>query len=141
LRCIRTKNGLTKPCQVCEVWFCSQLVAAFQFNEKFEPTSLLMHEGITTPPSLLTESDLIRIMDENGIGNYYVVSTSIVEQELMPQLPNIFKRSKIADMSLKECQEHFLPHRRLELPWLRVTTRCNWSCQNQCCELKYVFHG
>lgn len=34
----------------------------------FVPTSLLLHEGSTAPPPLLAEHDLIRIMNENGIG-------------------------------------------------------------------------
>jgi len=34
----------------------------------FTPSSLLLHEGTTQPPPLLSEADLIRIMSAEGIG-------------------------------------------------------------------------
>lgn len=43
-------------------------VPTFQEGETFQPTSLLMHEGQTTAPAPLTESDLISLMDKHGIG-------------------------------------------------------------------------
>lgn len=43
----------------------------FQEGETFIPTVCEMVEGYTTPPECLTESDLISIMDQNGIGKCY----------------------------------------------------------------------
>lgn len=40
----------------------------FNENEEFFPSSLLMEEHDTLPPTYLTESDLITIMDKSGIG-------------------------------------------------------------------------
>ena len=40
----------------------------FQEGEKFVPSSLLMNQHKTQPPSLLSESDLIGVMDKAGIG-------------------------------------------------------------------------
>lgn len=40
----------------------------FVENEEFAPTSLMMNEHDTQPPSLLSESDLITLMDKSGIG-------------------------------------------------------------------------
>ena len=35
---------------------------------EFEPTAIEMVSGSTEPPKLLTEADLIALMDKNGIG-------------------------------------------------------------------------
>ncbi|KAJ3362457.1 DNA topoisomerase [Allomyces javanicus] len=40
----------------------------FQMHEEFIPRVCEMKEGRTSPPSLLTEADLIALMDANGIG-------------------------------------------------------------------------
>ena len=42
----------------------------FRQGEKFMPTSCEMKEGATSPPELLTEAELISIMDANGIGKH-----------------------------------------------------------------------
>ncbi|KAK9767429.1 DNA topoisomerase [Basidiobolus ranarum] len=43
-------------------------IPVFTESEQFIPDSLEMSEGKSSPPSLLTEADLIAIMDKNGIG-------------------------------------------------------------------------
>ncbi|KAK9765124.1 DNA topoisomerase, variant 3 [Basidiobolus ranarum] len=43
-------------------------IPVFSEGEQFMPDSLEMSEGKTSPPSLLTEADLISVMDKNGIG-------------------------------------------------------------------------
>lgn len=43
-------------------------VPKYQANEEFIPESVLMTESKTTPPQLLTESELISLMEKNGIG-------------------------------------------------------------------------
>lgn len=43
----------------------------FTENETFIPTSLLLHKGSTEPPALLTEAELIELMDKNGIGMFF----------------------------------------------------------------------
>lgn len=40
----------------------------FREGEEFEPTSCEIKEGQTTSPTLLTEADLVTLMDKNGIG-------------------------------------------------------------------------
>ena len=40
----------------------------FKLNEIFVPNEIMMKDGKTTPPSLLTESDLISLMEKHGIG-------------------------------------------------------------------------
>ena len=40
----------------------------FTLNEEFMPSVCELREGETTRPSLLTEADLVGLMDKNGIG-------------------------------------------------------------------------
>lgn len=43
-------------------------IPQFYANEEFVPDSVMMNEGKTTPPQLLTESELIALMEKHGIG-------------------------------------------------------------------------
>jgi DNA topoisomerase-3 len=49
----------------------------FKPNEEFTPTSLTMEQGTTTAPSLLTEAELIALMDKNGIGTDATIAQHI----------------------------------------------------------------
>lgn len=40
----------------------------YQQGEQFDPTELAMKEGTTTAPAMLTEAELIALMDKHGIG-------------------------------------------------------------------------
>jgi DNA topoisomerase-3 len=44
----------------------------FQVNERFIPSVCEMKEGKTSAPSLLTEADLVSLMDNNGIGRCWL---------------------------------------------------------------------
>jgi DNA topoisomerase-3 len=44
------------------------VVPDFQQGERFIPTVCEMKEGQTSRPNLLTEADLVGLMDKNGIG-------------------------------------------------------------------------
>lgn len=46
----------------------SKEIHNYQVGNTFEPTELSMPEGTTSAPNLLTEADLIALMDKNGIG-------------------------------------------------------------------------
>lgn len=43
-------------------------VPEFEEGEEFQPSVCELREGSTTKPSLLTEADLVTLMDKNGIG-------------------------------------------------------------------------
>ena len=51
-----------------ENWTGTAMLPKFTLGECFEPTEAIMAEGKTSPPSYLTEADLIALMDANGIG-------------------------------------------------------------------------
>lgn len=50
-----------------EKWSDS-IIAPFQQGERIKPTILEMNEGMTSKPHMLTEADLITLMDNTGIG-------------------------------------------------------------------------
>jgi DNA topoisomerase III len=45
-------------------------IPEFREGETFQPTVCELKEGVTTKPNLLTEADLVTLMDKNGIGAY-----------------------------------------------------------------------
>ncbi|KAF9963982.1 DNA topoisomerase [Mortierella alpina] len=49
----------------------------FEANEEFIPTEFSMKTGATSPPTLLTESQLIALMDRNGIGTDATIAEHI----------------------------------------------------------------
>ena len=51
-----------------EKWDSTTELPKFTIGETFEPTEAMMTEGKTSPPSYLTEADLLALMDANGIG-------------------------------------------------------------------------
>lgn len=63
--CIYERNYL--DVYIYEKWNAKE-IHQYQVGNVFEPTELSMPEGTTSPPSLLTEADLIALMDKNGIG-------------------------------------------------------------------------
>lgn len=63
--CIHERNYL--DVYIYEKWN-SKEVHDYQIGNTFDPTNLSMVEGSTSPPSLLTEADLIALMDKHGIG-------------------------------------------------------------------------
>lgn len=62
---IRERNYL--DVYVYDKWNGNHL-PEFAVGEQFEPDELALREGQTTQPSLLTEADLVSLMDKNEIG-------------------------------------------------------------------------
>lgn len=52
-------------------------IPSFREGERLTPDAVEMKEGHTTPPSLLTEADLIKLMDRNGIGTDATIAQHI----------------------------------------------------------------
>lgn len=63
--CIYQRNYL--DVYIYEKWNAKE-IHEYQVGNVFEPTELAMVAGNTSPPSLLTEADLIALMDKHGIG-------------------------------------------------------------------------
>ncbi|KAL3423667.1 DNA topoisomerase [Phlyctema vagabunda] len=53
---------------VYQNWTNSTILPKFTLGETFEPAEAMMTEGKTTAPGYLTETDLLALMDANGIG-------------------------------------------------------------------------
>ncbi|SCV72038.1 BQ2448_4732 [Microbotryum intermedium] len=60
------------------------LLPSFEVGERFVPDECSLDEGSTTQPNLLTEADLISLMDKNGIGTDATIAehiAKIIERE------------------------------------------------------------
>jgi DNA topoisomerase-3 len=52
---------------IYEKWFDKEILD-YESIPEFQPTSIDLVQGETKPPNLLTEADLIALMDKHGIG-------------------------------------------------------------------------
>ncbi|XP_037958363.1 DNA topoisomerase 3-alpha [Teleopsis dalmanni] len=63
--CIYERNYL--DVYIYDKWNAKQ-IHKYEQGQVFEPTDISLHEGATTAPPLLTEADLISLMEKHGIG-------------------------------------------------------------------------
>lgn len=63
--CIYERNYL--DVYIYDKWNAKQ-IHKYEQGQVFEPTEISMQEGATTAPPLLTEADLIALMEKHGIG-------------------------------------------------------------------------
>eukprot|EP01064_Diplonema_japonicum_P000780 TRINITY_DN1051_c3_g1_i1.p1 TRINITY_DN1051_c3_g1~~TRINITY_DN1051_c3_g1_i1.p1 ORF type:complete len:984 (+),score=167.12 TRINITY_DN1051_c3_g1_i1:67-3018(+) len=61
---------------IYEKWYDST-IPNYQEGDEFTPSKLWLDESLTTPPTLLTETDLIATMDRNGIGTDATIAQHI----------------------------------------------------------------
>lgn len=52
---------------IYERWTASE-IPVYEIGQQFEPNRLEIKGGETSPPPLLTEADLIALMEKHGIG-------------------------------------------------------------------------
>jgi DNA topoisomerase III len=62
-------------------------IPAFAVGQEFVPSSLLMTSGGTEPPPLLSESDLIALMDKSGIGTDATIAEHIKKIQVCESIP------------------------------------------------------
>jgi DNA topoisomerase III len=60
------------------------VVPEFEEGEEFQPSICELRDGKTTKPSLLTEADLVSLMDKNGIGLCNIVNNCLRIELLSP---------------------------------------------------------
>ncbi|SOV17927.1 DNA topoisomerase 3, putative [Plasmodium gaboni] len=73
-----------------------KVIPAFQVDDEFYPTSLLIEEGITQPPKYLSESNLLTLMDKFSIGT---------DATMHEHIENIQKRNYV----IKNSKSLFIP--------------------------------
>ncbi|SCZ88447.1 BZ3500_MvSof-1268-A1-R1_Chr2-1g04416 [Microbotryum saponariae] len=64
--------------------WAGNLLPSFEVGERFVPDECSLDEGSTTRPNLLTEADLVSLMDKNGIGTDATIAehiAKIIERE------------------------------------------------------------
>jgi DNA topoisomerase-3 len=78
---IKQKNYL--EVYIYDMW-SGRTISDFAQGQQFTPSELTMDTGKTSPPELLTESDLIGKMEQNGIGTDATIS-DLIKKVLMRQ--------------------------------------------------------
>lgn len=84
-------------------------IPEFRAGERFMPTVCELREGATTSPKLLTEADLVALMDKNGIGQYMKRSCS-----LLTYLSQVLTRRSRLILTLSSKEDTCWKHRMLE---------------------------
>ena len=74
----------------------------FEEGQTFMPSVCELRDSQTTRPNLLTEADLVTLMDKNGIGKKsFLLSRATIDRLICqvptPRLPSIYKRSSTAN--------------------------------------------
>ncbi|KAI9140419.1 DNA topoisomerase [Paraphysoderma sedebokerense] len=80
-----------------ERWNANE-IPQFHVNEEFLPDSCEMIQGRTSPPSLLSEADLIGLMDKSGIGTDATIHEhikKIIERQYVFKENNFFTPSNL----------------------------------------------
>lgn len=115
------------------------LLPRFDRGERFKPTSCLLKKGSTMAPSLLTEADLVDIMNKNGIGTDATIAEHIAkvrerEYVLGTQIGRItYLAPSTLGMSLVDAYNQLGFEKSLCKPMLRreLEYRVNLICEGQ----------
>lgn len=58
-----------------------QVIPVYERGSQFQPSAIEMVDGQTSPPQLLTEADLISLMEKHGIGKLKIFTQEPVRDE------------------------------------------------------------
>lgn len=99
-----------------------KIIPTFEEGQQFTPTELMMTQGTTTPPELLSESDLIGLMDKNGIGTDATIAQHIetIQKRVSHSLPFVGLRSHRLLIAIRRDERHQIPSNKA---WYRP---CTW---------------
>lgn len=94
---------------IYEKWNTKE-IPEFREGEEFIPSVCELKEGETSSPSLLTEADLVTLMDKNGIGEHVSLHNlngylKILLKGLTQQSRNTYKPSSTANTSSNASKE------------------------------------
>jgi len=104
----------------------------FKENEVIIPKSLMMEEGMTSPPKKLSEADLISKMDANGIGTDATIHEhiqTVQDRGYAVKVNNLFEPTNLG-IALVECYED------MQVPLYKPYLRANMER-----DLKMVAEG
>lgn len=108
-----------------QTWKSSAELPEFNMNEKVKLNSADLNSGKTTPPNLMTETELIALMDANGIGTDATIAEHIEKITKRQYITKVTKRNKkslvptILGMSLVDGFEELNLRNSLTKPFLR----------------------
>ncbi|KAJ1941040.1 DNA topoisomerase 3-alpha, partial [Linderina macrospora] len=97
-------------------------VPVYRQGDTFEPTVFEMRSGSTTAPKLLTEGDLVKIMDKNGIGTdatYAEHIKKIIDREYIFRSPDSSLSPSTLGVGLVEGYDAIGLELSLTKPYLR----------------------
>ncbi|EGF76486.1 hypothetical protein BATDEDRAFT_14853, partial [Batrachochytrium dendrobatidis JAM81] len=109
-----------------EKWSDSD-IPTFSVGERVEPSLLEMREGSTTRPTMLTEADLITLMDKSGIGTDATIHEhikKILDREYARK-ENIYFFPTTLGMALVTAYDEMDIDLSLSRPFLRSLTEAN----------------
>jgi ssDNA-binding Zn-finger/Zn-ribbon topoisomerase 1 len=94
----------------------------FKEGEKITPFSVDLSQGTTSPPPLLTEADLIKLMDQNGIGTDATIAKhikTIIKRDYVKQKGQLgeFEPTQLGEALV--AGYNFIGYRKLNQPELR----------------------
>ncbi|CAF1561613.1 unnamed protein product [Adineta ricciae] len=93
----------------------------YDLNQTFYPTKIEMVQGETTPPQLLTEADLIALMEKHGIGTDATHAEHIAKiQERVYTKMNAERRFEPEKLGLGLCEGYDKMGHALSKPFLRA---------------------
>ncbi|CAF3174149.1 unnamed protein product [Rotaria sp. Silwood2] len=93
----------------------------YELNQTFYPTKIEMIQGETSPPQLLTEADLIALMEKHGIGTDATHAEHIAKiQERLYTKMNSDRRFEPEKLGLGLCEGYDKMGHALSKPYLRA---------------------
>ncbi len=69
-----------------------QVIPVYEQGSQFQPSAIEMVDGQTSPPQLLTEADLISLMEKHGIGTVQIHKHTHTHTHTLMETTNLSQR-------------------------------------------------